>query len=123
MQREGALDEQLGFGSRNEDGGIHRQPQGPELAMAYHIGGGLAGCPALNEHPVASSSLVTRNMLGVRLELRARARERVREQHFGIESSAVMLGQPNAAGWSRLPQGLNAFPQERVHGEIAIHSP
>lgn len=77
---ESELDEALGLGPGNQDGGRHLEVQGPEPAPAQEVGGGYATGPPFDQAPVARLREGRHRIPGVGVEPRPRLAEDMGEQ-------------------------------------------
>ena len=77
---ESELDEALGLGPGNQDGGRHLEVQGPELAPSQEVGGGYATDPSFDQAPVARLREGRHRITGVSVEPRPRSAEDMGEQ-------------------------------------------
>ncbi len=85
-QREGALDEHLGLGSRHERAAVAAKGQPPEAPVAEHVGERLAAPAALDERAAPFELRLGQLPVVLEVEVQPREPERVREDELGVET-------------------------------------
>ena len=84
-QREGALDEHLGLGSRHERAAVTAEGQPAEAPLAEDVGERLAAPSPLDERAAAVELRLGQRPVVLEVEVEPCEPERVREDELGVE--------------------------------------